>query len=460
MDVVTAFLYGDLEEEIYMKQPQGFEVPGHENLVCKLQKSIYGLKQAPRQWNFKIDEFLQRFGLKRCIFDPCVYRLDDERGQLWVAIYVDDLVITGSKRSLIDSLKKALEGEFRMKNLGEISHLLGMEVNQSNGELRLTQRKYTEKILKKFNLIGCSDASTPMEAGLIPVVSSGDHVTSQHPFREAIGSLMYLMTCTRPDIATPVSMLSRYLDRPTDELWRHVVRIFRYLKSTIDFGLSFREIESESVYGFCDSDFANDPYDRRSRSGFAFFIARSIVTWASRLQEIVTLSTAEAEYVALTEAVKEGLWIRNLLQELNVKIDLNIYMDNTAAIAMAQSSAINRRTKYIDARYHKVRELVEGGIVNLFYTQSNDNLADIFTKNLPPNTFMEIRQQLGVENLGDFSAYLAIECESVGENSIIGELDRDIKVETPSPLRDDDEDEEVEIEDANEECSSTMNFYN
>jgi hypothetical protein len=170
------------------------------------------------------------------------------------------------------------------------------------------------------------------------------------------------------------------------------------------------------------------------------------------------LSTAEAEYVALTEAVKEGLWIRNLLQELNVKIELNIYMDNTAAIAMAQSSAINRRTKYIDARYHKVRELVESGVVNLFYTQSNDNLADIFTKNLPPNAFMEIRRDLGVVNLGDSSAYYATELESVGENEVVGELDRDIKVETPSPLQVDDEDEEIDVEEV-DECSSTMNFF-
>ena len=210
MDVKTAFLYGELDEEIFMDQPEGQAAPGEEHLVCKLKKSIYGLKQSPRQWNKRINQFLSSIGLRKMEDDHAVYTLDKDPNKLFIGVYVDDLIIGSKDMDLLDKVKAALSSEFEMKDLGDINYVLGIKVMQSASSIFLSQKTYIEDILQKFGMNECHGCASPMEREINFDDLDSPLCDEKIPYRAAIGSLMYLMTCTRPDLATSVSILSRY----------------------------------------------------------------------------------------------------------------------------------------------------------------------------------------------------------------------------------------------------------
>ena len=268
LDVKTAFLHGDLEETIYMAQPEGFKEAGKEDLVCKLKKSLYGLKQSPRQWYKRFDTFMLQIGYTRGEYDCCVYsRLFDDGHMIILVLYVDDMLIACRDMSKIKELKRMLNSEFDMKDLGAAKRILGMEIRRErdNGRLYLSQGKYISKVLEKFNMVNAKPVSTPLashfnlSAKQCPTTEAEAEAMSKIPYANAVGCLMYAMVCTRPDLAQAMSVVSKYMANPGSVHWQAVKWMLRYLKGTSSHGIVFeRQHEGICICGFVDSDYAGD----------------------------------------------------------------------------------------------------------------------------------------------------------------------------------------------------------
>ena len=331
LDVKTAFLHGELEETIYMTQPEGHFVKGKEDYVCKLKKSLYGLKQSPRQWYKRFDKFMLSLGYFRSTYDSCVYFKRHEDGScVYLLLYVDDMLIAAKNISEIQVLKKQLSDEFEMKDLGAAKKILGMEIqrDRTSKKVYLSQKSYIEKVLERFGMQEAKPVQTPLASHFrlsaldSPQSEEDKKAMSQVPYCNAVGSLMYAMVCTRPDIVQAVSVVSRYMANPGRLHWRAVKWILRYLKGTTGMGLVFDGVSTSGtlVVGFVDSDYAGDLDKRRSLTGYLFRFSGSAISWRSTLQSTVALSTTEAEYMAASEAVKEAIWLRNLVTELGEAI--------------------------------------------------------------------------------------------------------------------------------------------
>ena len=331
LDFTTAFLYGELEEEIFMHQPEGFEVPGKEGHVCKLIKSLYGLKQSPRQWYKRFDAFVTAHGLTNSSYDSCVYfKKCDDGSILYLLLYVDDMLIAAKDMGEIQKVKDLLNSEFDMKDLGAAKKILGMEIirDRKARKLYLSQRGYVQKVLRRFNMSEAKSVSTPfaphfkLSSALSPSTQADFTYMERVPYSSAVGSLMYAMICTRPDLSYAVSMVSRYMANPGKEHWKAVQWIFRYLKGTTDMCLHFGR-NSSGVLGYVDSDHGKDIDHRRSITGYVFTLDGCAISWRAHLQPTVALSTTEAEYMAVSEAVKEAVWLKGCFGEIseNLKVE-------------------------------------------------------------------------------------------------------------------------------------------
>ncbi|GJW79147.1 zinc finger, CCHC-type containing protein [Tanacetum coccineum] len=315
MDVKTAFLNGDLDEEVYMKQPEGFVMPGNEHKVCKLVKSLYGLKQAPKQWHQKFDEVVLSSGFLLNQSDKCVYSKFNSSGEgVIICLYVDDMLIFGTDQNQVDKTKKFLSSKFSMKDMGEADVILGIKIKRENKGIVITQSHYIEKILKKFNREDCSPVSTPMDPVEKLKPNTGKPV-DQLEYSRAIGCLMYAMTSTRPDIAYAVGRLSRFTSNPSRQHWQAITRVFKYLKGTMNYGLSYMGYPSV-LEGYSDASWINHVKDSSSTSGWVFLLGGGAISWASKKQTCITGSTMESEFVALAAAGKEAEWLRNLIHEI------------------------------------------------------------------------------------------------------------------------------------------------
>ncbi|KAG8480959.1 hypothetical protein CXB51_025647 [Gossypium anomalum] len=315
LDVKTAFLHGELEEDIYMQQPEGFTVSEKEDYVCLLKKSLYGLKQSPRQWYKRFDSFMTSHDFKRSSFDSCVYFKKNNNGSfVYLLLYVDDMLIAAKDKGEIRKVKAQLSEEFEMKDLGPAKKILGMEIlrDRKTSKLYLSQKGYIEKLLCRFNMRSAKPVSTPLAAHfrlsstLSPQSDDEIEYMSHVPYSSAVGSLMYAMVCSRPDLSYAVSAVSRYMANPGKEHWKAVQWILRYLRGTIDVCLQFGRTE-DGVIGYVDADFAGDLDRRRSLTGYVFTIGGCAISWKATLQTTVALSTTEAEYMAITEACKEAI---------------------------------------------------------------------------------------------------------------------------------------------------------
>ncbi|GJU60052.1 zinc finger, CCHC-type containing protein [Tanacetum coccineum] len=315
MDVKTAFLNGDLDEEVYMKQPEGFVIPGNEHKVCKLVKSLYGLKQEPKQWHQKFDEVVLLSGFHLNQSNKCVYSKFDSSGKgVIICLYVDDMLIFGTDQNQVDKTKKFLSSRFSMKDMGEAGVILGIKIKRENKRIVITQSHYIEKILKKFNHEDCSPVSTPMD----PVEKLNPHTgkpVDQLEYSRAIGCLMYAMTSTRPDIAYDVGRLSRFTSNPSRQHWKVITRVFKYLRGTMNYGLSYIGYPS-MLEGYSDASWINHVEDLSSTSGWVFLLGGGAISWASKKQTCITGSTMKSEFVALVAAGKEAEWLRNLIHEI------------------------------------------------------------------------------------------------------------------------------------------------
>uniref|UniRef100_A0A2N9H4X0 Integrase catalytic domain-containing protein n=1 Tax=Fagus sylvatica TaxID=28930 RepID=A0A2N9H4X0_FAGSY len=369
MDVKTAFLNGELDEEIYMAQPAGFEVKGHERKVCRLKRSIYGLKQSSRQWYLRFHDSITSFGFEMIEEDHCVYLKRSKRSILILSLYVDDILLVGNDMDSIVTTKKWLSSTFEMKDMGEANFVLG-------------------------------DALLSLDQ--CPKNDEEKNQMSKVPYASAIGSLMYAMLCTRPDICFAVSMVSRYQSNPGPAHWRAVKRILRYLRGTSDHALCYHGRDLR-LTGYSDADWASDKDERKSTSGYAFILGGGAVSWCSKKQSCIALSTMESEYVACSAAVQEAVWLRRFLQRLGVTAHAEdavlLYSDSTSALAYAKGPKYHGKAKHIELRYHYIRDMVSQREVILQHISTSSMVADPLTKPIARDLFFSHTRSMGLRRI-------------------------------------------------------------
>lgn len=387
MDAVTAFLQGKLTEDIYMKQPKLFE--DGTSRVCRLNKSIYGLKQASRVWNMELDSVLKEFGLKCSKHDTCIYFLVKDKLILVVAVYVDDLIIFSNDATQTKKIKQHLSDRFKMKDLGLAKYILGMEIiRNDNGSISIHQGRYIKDVLERFNMTNCKSVTTPADVSqkltseMCPKDESERKSMENVPYQEAVGSLLYAAQVSRPDIQFAVGSVSRFNNNPGPVHWMAVKRIMRYLKGTVERQLNFnKDKDSSRIRGFCDADWASDAIDRRSTTGYVFLAGTSAISWNSKKQPTVALSTTEAEYMAMSAATQEAVWLQNLQSEIFDKRDrIYVFSDNQGAIQLSEKEGYHPRTKHIDIRHHYVKEKVFDQTIKFEYVNTSEMVADFLTK--------------------------------------------------------------------------------
>eukprot|EP00253_Pinus_taeda_P011559 PITA_11559 len=333
MDVKSAFVNGVLMEEVYIEQPPGYEKKDQEHKVCRLKKNLYGLKQAPRAWYSKIDSYLLENGFEKCEGEPTLYIKEKDGKILIVVLYVDDVIFTGNDKYLIENFKTVMKEEFEMTDMGLLRYFLGIEVEESGNDIFISQAKYVNKVLERFNMQDNKAAITPTVMGL--KLSKEENNKGFYPslYKSMVGNLMYL-TATRPDIMHAISLISRFMERRKEAHWQAIKRILSYVKD-----------------------------DRKSTSNYVFHMGSGAISWASKKQPIVALSTTEAEYVASTAATCQAVWMRIMLRNLcqeQAKRTV-IFCDNSSAIALSKDSMFHKRMKHIETRFHYIMELVSIG---------------------------------------------------------------------------------------------------
>lgn len=401
MDVKSAFLNGNLEEEVYVTQPEGFVKKDKPRFVYKLAKALYGLRQAPRAWNSRLDKCMKGMGFERCPQEYAVYTKKKKGSVLIIGVYVDDLIVTGNHNDEVMKFKQQMSKEFEMSDLGMLSYYLGIEVNQHKDGLTLKQTNYAISILKKAGMFDCNPCKYPMEPKLQLTKDEEGEPVDPTLYRSIIGGLRYL-THTRPDIAHSVGIVSRFMERPTKQHQQAVKHILRYIKGTTEYGLSYTKGGKKNVVtGYTDSDLASDVNDRRSTTGMAFYLDENLITWSSQKQKCVALSSCEAEFMAATSATCQGIWIRRLLGVLTEKIisPMVLYVDNKSALDLMKNPVFHGRSKHIDTRFHFIRECVERGDVVVRHVGTKEQRADILTKSMSRVKFEEMRKLLGVKEV-------------------------------------------------------------
>ncbi|KZV54184.1 hypothetical protein F511_36903 [Dorcoceras hygrometricum] len=400
LDVNNAFLHGHLKDVVYMRQPPGFEVSSSGSpMVCRLHKAIYGLKQAPRAWFHRLTHSLQAFGFVSSKADPSLFIKSSSTSVIYLLVYVDDIIVTGSDSSQILAMIQHLNAQFSLKVLGDISYFLGIEVSRlSDMSLFLTQTKYARDLLLRTKMDCAKPLPTPMSSGV--TLSSQGSAAFEHPtlYRSTVGALQYL-TITRPDISYSVNKVCQFMQNPLESHWKAVKRILRYLCGTLNFGISLGRSRHLSLFGYCDADWGSDPDDRRSVSGFCWFLGGSPISWSSKKQSVVSRSSTEAEYRSLANATAELLWIRSLLTELQVSVPSIplLWCDNLSTIALSANPVLHARTKHIELDLHFVREKILSNVLSVRHVPSFDQTADILTKALSAPSFLRLRSKLNMD---------------------------------------------------------------
>ncbi|KAJ9544646.1 hypothetical protein OSB04_024353 [Centaurea solstitialis] len=359
MDVKTAFLNGKLTEDVYMEQPEGFEDPKNPNKVRKLLKSIYGLKQASRSWNLRFDERIKEFGFAKSEFEPCVYTKFSGSIVTFLVLYVDDILLIGNDVPTLQSVKSWLSRCFQMKDLGEAAYILGIKIyrNRSKRLIGLSQSTYIVKILKRFRMDESKKGFIPTEYGIVlsktqrPVSSQDQDKIKSVPYASAIGSIMYAMLCTRPDVAYSISTESR-----------------------------------RTSLGGCQEHSQVSEKNERHVLGYVFTLNGGAISWKSSKQDTIADSTTEAEYIAASDAAKEAVWLRNFLSDLRVVASISrpidIFCDNSGAVAQAKEPREHHKSRHVLIKYHLIREIIGRGDVRICKIPKEENVADPLTKPL------------------------------------------------------------------------------
>lgn len=369
------------------------------NLVCKLNRSLYVLKQAPHMWNERFNNYILKLKFERSKNDYCLYVRKTNNNVVYLLVYVDDLLLIGNSIDEIEIVKSLLKEEFEMKNLGNIDVYLGVKVvrNIENCEMKIHQKSFILNLLKRFGMENSNCCDTPMEPKLYLTKDSNEELTKK-PYKELIGCLMYLMLTSRPDLSVSVNYLSRFQNCATESHWNHLKRVLRYLKKSINMVLMYDGKSDEILVAYSDSDWGNDVDDRKSTSGYIIKLYGCTISWLSKKQPTVSLSSTEAEYIDLCVTTCEIIAVKKLLQDLNIKLEspISIYEDNMSCIKIAEEPKEHQRMKHIDIKYNFVRDLVQENVINILYKPTKEQVADFFTKSLSKIPFEQFRYNVGI----------------------------------------------------------------
>ncbi|CAM8984877.1 unnamed protein product [Rhodiola kirilowii] len=400
LDVDNAFLHGSLDEEVYMQLPTGFySTERTAGKVCKLTKSLYGLKQAPRQWFAKFTEAILQFGFTQSLNDYSLFTLQSGSDFIILLVYVDDVVLTGTSISLIESIKSFIHEKFRIKDLGTLKYFLGLEVARNSTGIFLHQRKYAVDLLTECGLLNCKPAKTPLPLKHQLSLSDAAPLDDLMEYRKLIGKLIYL-TITRPDLSHTVHIISQFMNIPTSDHLKAAHRLLRYIKNAPAQGIFFFASSKLSLSIYCDADWAACPLTRRSVTGFCTLLGNSLISWKIKKQAIVSRSSAESEYRAMAAASSEVLWLIRLFANMKVTIPtpVSIYCDNQAAIHIAKNVVFHERTNHIELDCHFIRHHVNSKVLSPLYVPTLEQPADLFTKQLPSDHLLRLLSKLGVSN--------------------------------------------------------------
>ncbi|KAL5563802.1 hypothetical protein UlMin_033549 [Ulmus minor] len=395
LDVQNAFLNGDLEENVYMSQPPGFSHSQYPHKLCKLRKALYGLKQAPRAWFTKLNQALVKWGFICSRSDGSMFLKFGKTDTLIVLVYVDDILVTGSSPTQIDELITQLHSSFAMRDLGQISYFLGIEVIFDGASIHLSQTRYIADLLTKTEMLDCKPAKTPGVIGKTLSQYDGEPFDDQTKYRSLVGALQYV-TLTRPDIAFAVNKACQFMHNPTTAHWLAAKRILRYLRGTMQQGLRLNPSSHLQIQTYADADYASTPDDRRSSSGYCLFLGDNLVSWSATKQKVVSRSSAESEYRGLAIAAAEIVWTLSLLKELCIpQTEVPIlWFDNISSSYMAANPVFHARSKHIEVDIHFIRDLVLKKQLQLCYVPTEDQLADLLTKHLSSSRFDSLKSRL------------------------------------------------------------------
>ncbi|CAO2163650.1 unnamed protein product [Urochloa humidicola] len=401
MDVKSAFLNGKISELVYVEQPPGFEDPKKPNHVYKLSKALYGLKQAPRAWYERLRDFLLSKGFKIGKVDNTLFTKKIGNDIFICQIYVDDIIFGSTNEEYCKEFGDMMSNEFEMSMIGELSFFLGLQIKQIKDGTFVCQSKYTKDLLKKFGMEDAKPIKTPMATnGHLDLDEKGKPVDLKL-YRSMIGSLLYL-TASRPDIMFSVCMCARFQASPRECHLTAVKRILRYLKYSPNIGLWYPKDAHFDLVGYSDSDYAGCKVDRKSTSGGCQFLGRSLVSWSSKKQNSVALSTAEAEYISAGSCCAQLLWMKQTLLDFGVALkEIPLLCDNESAVKIANNPVQHSRTKHIDIRHHFLRDHVSKEDITIGSISTNEQLADIFTKPLDEQRFCYLRNELNVIDLSN-----------------------------------------------------------
>ncbi|GJW99456.1 putative ribonuclease H-like domain-containing protein [Tanacetum coccineum] len=398
MDVKSTFLYGTIEEEVYVLQPPGFVDPAHPNKVYKVKKALYGLHQAPRAWYETLSTYLLENGFRRGTIDKTLFIKKIKDDILLIQVYVYDIIFGSTKESLSTEFEQLMHKKFQMSSMGKLTFFLGLQVEQRSDGIFLSQDKYVKEILKKFGYSSVKSASTPMETHM--PLTKDEHGTDVdvHLYRSMIGSLMYL-TSSRPDIMFAVCACSRFQVQPKESHMHAVKRIFRYLQGQPTLGLLYPKASPLELVAFSDSDYAGASLDRKSTTGGCQFLGCRLVSWQCKKQTIVANSTTEAEYIAASNCCAQVLWLQNQLLDFVYNfMKTQIHIDNESAICVVKNPVSHSKTKHIEIRFHFIRDCYEKGLIEMAKIHTDNNVADLLTKAFDVTRFKYLIASIGMLN--------------------------------------------------------------
>src|SRR6266850_1948745 len=401
MDVKGAYLNGTLKERVYMHQPEGYE-DGTDH-VCLLIKTLYGLKQAGQEWNAEFDNKVRKHGFTQLLSDPCVYIHRDHKGITIITVWVDDLLLFALSEEAMTIMKDNLKSKWQMTDLREPSKIIGIEITIDDRSVMISQKKYIENILIKEGLKRANPVSMPLDSNtpLVPNPNEGEADRSNSYLR-LLRELQFLANTTRPDTAFAVNRLASYMANPSLQHISALKHMLRYLAGTKSYGIRYTAEPDKTnlSYGYTDAAYGNLD-ERRSTSRYVFIAGRGAITWQSKKQPVVALSSTEAEYVALSEATCEACWLRSLFGELGYKqtLPIKIYGDNEGAVAMAKNPQFHQRAKHIEIKYHSIRQMIKQDKIMVENCQGHQQTVDVLTKPLPCAKHKQHTSEMGMATI-------------------------------------------------------------